>query len=175
MAKKLSNIIKEFADTDIAHANRQHYSDFKTHLTSLEIDDSKLLLPIGLNYNNCLELGIFNNKDILSKLFDEDVQDLSSEQEDKLCKIIDRITEKIDYIYIPKDIDPQLFTQLERSEIQILMGESLTEIISEQVSAQQIATINSGLNNFLAGVYFVDDLKIYNYLNATKQIGHHMQ
>ena len=35
----------------------------------------------------------------------------------------------IDFIYIPREIDPETFTKLETTEIQVLMGEDLNEIV----------------------------------------------
>lgn len=59
---------------------------------------------------------------------------------------------KYKYIYIPKDIDSELFTKLETSEVQMLMGESLEEIISERITNETITKINSGLKKFLEDI-----------------------
>ena len=61
----------------------------------------------------------------------------------------EELKELFDYIYIPKDIDPEIFTQLETKEIQLLMGESLNEIIEKCVPQTKIQEINSKLTEFI--------------------------
>jgi predicted ATPase len=66
-----------------------------------------------------------------------------------------------EYIYIPKDIDPETFTKLETSEIQKLMGESLEQIIKEKIPSETISKINTELNSFISQIE--DELQVYSY------------
>lgn len=77
--------------------------------------------------------------------------------------LLTEIRSQIEYIYIPREIDPELFTKLETNEIQVLMGETLTEIISKDVPSTMI----DGINNKLT--LFIDDLstKFGNYAYRT--------
>lgn len=149
LAKKISDRVKLFIETDSATANRVHFNNFKNHLESIDFQDSKLLIPLGINHEFKIELGIFSSNDFLSKIFYEGITELSSDNTQKLESILKTITSSIDYIYIPKDIDPETFMKLERSEIQILMGEKLNDIISQNFSERQLSSINDGLKDFL--------------------------
>ncbi|EBJ9543264.1 ATP-binding protein, partial [Salmonella enterica] len=71
------------------------------------------------------------------------------------------LKDKYEYIYIPKDIDPETFTKLETNEIQKLMGESLEQIIREKIPNETITKINNGLNSFITQIE--NELEIYSY------------
>lgn len=71
------------------------------------------------------------------------------------------LKEEYEFIYIPKDIDPETFTKLETSEIQKLMGESLEQIIKEKIPSDIISKINTELNSFISQIE--NELQVYSY------------
>ncbi len=120
-------------------------------------------MPIGMNDNNTVSVSILNGK-FLSKSFGMDSVDGKVSDEilhDRFNGLLHYLKYRYEYIYIPKDIDPESFTKLETSEIQKLMGESLEQIISKSISASAINSINKGLNSFLSDLE--QELGTYTY------------
>ena len=152
LARKISDRVKSFIETDFATANRPHFNSFKEHLGTQRFEENKLLLPLGINHNHKIDLGTFTSEDFLSHVFDRTIStftDINSNETDLLDKILKTITTKINYIYIPKDIDTDTFMKLERAEIQILMGEQLNDIITNNFNETQLYNLNTGLRDFL--------------------------
>lgn len=152
LARKISDRVKSFIETDFATANRPHFNSFKEHLGTQRFEVNKLLLPLGINHNHKIDLGTFTSEDFLSHVFDRTIStfiDINSNETDLLDKILKTITTKINYIYIPKDIDTDTFMKLERAEIQILMGEQLNDIITNNFNETQLYNLNTGLRDFL--------------------------
>lgn len=150
VAQKISDTCKEFSSSHFATANREHFNQYKNHLETFPFDDDMLIIPSGINHETKLELGIFEYSEFLLNVFNE--EELSTGNSKILENIHKEIITKINYIYIPKDIEPEVFTKLERTEIQILMGEKLNNIISQNFNDSQLRSINSGLNDFLSNL-----------------------
>lgn len=151
-AKRISERVKLFIETDFALANRPHFNSFKEHLRSIKLDENKLLLPLGINHNHKVDLGTFTSEDFLTYIFNRPISSITeatSSEINKLDELLKVITTKIDYIYIPKDIDPETFMKLERAEVQTLMGEQLNDIITNNFSDTQLQNLNTGLRDFL--------------------------
>ncbi|EFV4099020.1 ATP-binding protein, partial [Salmonella enterica] len=75
----------------------------------------------------------------------------------------DYITGKLEYLYIPKEIDTEVFTKLESIGTQVLMGESLHEILDRIVGESKIGEINRELSGFLEDI----STKLVNYTYRT--------
>lgn len=156
VADKISRCANELEESDVNPAHRAIAKQFIAHRDSLKARieiDNFWLLPIGIDYTRCLTLGIFNCRKLVQK-FDGDTIDsaklsITAEQLSQVDPLYRDIILKIDYIYIPKEIDTESFTKLENDEIQMLMGETLTKIIEERVTRAQIYGINQSLNEFL--------------------------
>ena len=71
----------------------------------------------------------------------------------------------MEYIYIPKDIDSELFTRLENQEIQTLMGEKLDHILRDRITETAISEINRGLTDFINEIS--NELNGYVYRTST--------
>lgn len=155
----------------ISHRNRLATN------SNLNLDDF-LLLPIGIDYKEDISISILEQSalsDALKSLStdiesnsdkeDSDFEDDTESSEDGLIKLnenanrknafsklkllLDEIQSMIEYIYIPREIDPESFTKLETDEIQILMGEKLTAIINNKVPEKIIDGISTDLTSFV--------------------------
>lgn len=155
IAKKISDYVWDSEEADILSQNRIHFKTFDLQRQILLRDynkESHLLLPIGLSYDHFPNLSIFNNKklgEILIDDFEKTNQIIKDEDLSILNSLQAELKNLYEYIYIPKDIDPEVFTQLETKEIQSLMGETLNEIIEKCVPQNKIQEINSSLNSFI--------------------------
>lgn len=155
IAQKISNYVWDSEEVDILSQNRVHFKTFLQQREILYRDYSKethLLLPLGLSYDHIPNLSIFNNKklgEILIEDFEKTNQLIKDEDLLFLNPLQSELKNLYEYIYIPKDIDPEVFTQLETKEIQSLMGETLNEIIEKCVPQSKIQEINTSLNNFI--------------------------
>lgn len=155
LAKKLSDYVWDLEESDIISQNRDHFKVFKDQLTILnrEFDkENTLLLPIGITHDNTISLSFFNTRklgELLIADFDKTQQGLDDEQVKQFESLFQELKGIVEYIYIPKDIDPENFAQLDTKEIQSLMGETLTEIVEKCVPQSKIQEINLDLNSFI--------------------------
>ena len=158
LAKKISDYVWECDESDFLAQNKVHFNSFKSQREILErggFKDNYLILPIGLTYDGCPSLSIFNNRsigEILIETFEKFNQTIQDEDLKILEPLIQELMGYIEYIYIPKDIDPDNFTQLETKEIQGLMGETLNDIVAKCVPQAKIQEINRKLNEFIDGL-----------------------
>lgn len=84
-----------------------------------------------------------------------------------LNELFSEIKVLIEYIYIPKEIDPELFTKLETKEIQVLMGETLREKLETIITKETIDAINDSLKDFIDDLS--QDLVEYSYRTPTNR------
>jgi len=114
------------------------------------------VLPIGVDHLGNITLSVFNCRKLVELYFgDQSNQTATALEEKEVAKfkpLLDLIKISIEYIYIPKEIDSDAFTKLETDEIQILMGESLNNILEKCVTPTQIGEINKSLNQFIDGL-----------------------
>lgn len=133
-----------------------------------------LVLPIGFDYRGYVSISLFNNRTAVEALLGEGADTSKTNLEDDelitFLPLLEKIQELIDYIYIPREIEPELFTKLETSEIQVLMGETLNQILSQRVPQRQINDINSSLNAFIDTLS--EELEIYSYRTPTDRQQH---
>lgn len=155
IAKKISDYIWDLEEADIISQNRPHFKIFSEQLEIIKRERSKencLLLPLGLSYDAMPNLSIFNTKklgEVFVDGFDKTLQLIQDSDLDQFLPLINELKGLIEYIYIPKDIDPESFTQLETKEIQSLMGETLNDIVEKCVPQSKIQEINTNLNQFI--------------------------
>ncbi|WP_422356685.1 AAA family ATPase [Roseivirga pacifica] len=158
LAKLLSDYVWECSESDFLAQNKVHFNSFKSQREILERDNFKddyYLLPLGRTHDGYPSLSIFNNRslgEILIESFEKSNQTIKDEELKVLDPLIQELSDHFDYIYIPKDIDPENFTQLETKEIQGLMGETLNDIVAKCVPQTKIQEINTKLNEFIDGL-----------------------
>lgn len=174
IAENLSSAILSLEEEDIALTNRKNFKPFQDQIKSIigtPENEEALVIPIGINHDSSITLGLFNCKTVglalYSEGFERESTSISDELLEKLRPLYDEIKGKIEYIYIPKEIDPETFTKLETKEIQVLMGESLQQILEQRVTPDQIREINTKLNEFLSSIS--SQLDGYSYRTPTER------
>ncbi len=122
------------------------------------------ILPLGIDLKGNFSAAIFNK--IITKTPKDDD---GEETIDLKCfsQLQKTIKSTIDYIFIPREIDPDIFTQLETAEIQVLMGETLVEILDKIVTPTEVKKINKGLTEFIETLG--KELKVYEYRTPTQR------
>lgn len=160
--KEVAELISSYAwsieENDIISQNRNQFKTFSSQRDILKRDfdvDSNYLIPLGVTYDNKTSLSFFNTKklgDLIVEDFEKSSQQVPDEKLEFLNSLLDELKDRFEYIYIPKDIDPENFTQLETKEIQSLMGETLNEIVEKCVPQKKIQDINQSLNSFIDSV-----------------------
>jgi hypothetical protein len=153
VAKKISDYTWKVEESDIMPQNREQFKTFAEHREILKRDHNAkntLLLPVGITHDGVVSLSFFNTRKLGEIFYDDfNKSSLNDEQVNTFEPLLDELKELIEYIYIPKDIDPENFTQLETKEIQSLMGETLNEIVEKCVPHDKIQEINHNLNAFI--------------------------
>lgn len=158
IADKISGYVWECSESDFLSQNKAHFESFKSQRETLirdKLNEDYYLLPIGVDYDSNVNLSIFNNRSLGEKLiegFGKSNQTIKDDDLKIVQPLFDEIIHHYEYIYIPKDIDPENFAQLETREIQGLMGETLNEIVAKCVPQVKIQEINTKLNEFIDGL-----------------------
>ncbi len=151
IAKKISDYTWNVEDSDIIPQNRVHFKTFREQRDVLKKSyntEKWMLIPLGLSYDQVPNLSIFDTKklvEIVNNNIDKTNNQLQEEDLKTLVTLHDELKELFEYIYIPKDID----LEIETKEIQLLMGESLNEIVEKCVPQAKIQEINTNLTNFI--------------------------
>ena len=184
IARILDNTVRNTLADNLAS---QPQIDFYNHLQSIIKNtnndlDSCYFLPIGLDYKGNVSLSFFNSRKIVEYFYIEKFHQAGVvipsliPQKNKLDEELkgfsglwNFIKNKFDYIYIPREIDPESFTRLETTEVQVLMGESLEKILTQRVTKKQITDINKSLNEFLDEISKELDGYSYRTINDRQQ------
>ncbi|AFY47123.1 hypothetical protein Nos7524_1237 [Nostoc sp. PCC 7524] len=168
-AEALNDTVLNIKQEDIAPVNAVHFKTFSAQISKIKQNkniEKYYILPIGVDYNGKPSLSIFNCKKVGEALFQNEFdKDFNEDQLNILNNFVIEIKSRIEYIYIPKEIDTELFTRLETKEIQVLMGETLSESLEKIVTSEQISAINGKLNDFLS--ILSGELKSYSYRTPT--------
>lgn len=158
LAAKYSDFIWNINEDAIMSQNREHLSLLFRQFEILERDTLKedyFILPIGINHKKEIDLTYFNVKS-LADILGEEIGTSKKIEQTRLNELFKGILEDLltyyEYIYIPNDIDPSTFTNLENKHIQALMGKTLIDVISKCVPRSEISKINKNLNDFLKEV-----------------------
>ena len=134
-------------------ANKHVVNGFVKHRDALERNGKLVdhyLLPIGLDHQGNVSLSVFNTKALVIETTGEaDKTSLSEDEIARFVPLLQYLKEKMEYIYIPREIDAEMFTKLETAEIQGLMGETLHQILSQRVPEKKVREINAELTKFI--------------------------
>lgn len=131
---------------------KEYIESIKRHLPKNISRVTHYLLPLGENSNHKSTHSIFKGDALLSSF---SVENLNNEQkyEYVLANVITPLKEYVkglyNYIYIPKDIEPERITRFETLEIQTLLGEKLENIVAQFITKSQIQDISNGLKGFV--------------------------
>ncbi|EAN1831118.1 ATP-binding protein, partial [Salmonella enterica] len=160
-AKTLDALAREVSLEDATNAQTRvildNYIKHRDRILSRHDMDGKLIVPVGRFYNNDISLSVLAGRTlplvIERNTFDAEL-DLSEDVEQTQCfsKLFEYIINELEYLYIPKEIDTGLFTKLESMGTQVLMGESLHEILDRIVGETTVGDINRELSGFLEDI-----------------------
>jgi len=171
-AELLNEVARNISENDVSPSLKGHVKFFIEHRDRLaqRVNLSDLLIiPLGIDHTGIASISLFNNRMIVERLLgretDSNTTSLGTDELKHFVPLLNKIRDIIDYIYIPREIDPELFTKLETDEIQVLMGETLIQILSQRVPQSQINEINSSLNSFIDTLS--QELEIYSYRTPT--------
>lgn len=167
--QKISDCIWNIKKSDISPRNQSHFEIFAKQRDQLRANHrgNSLLIPLGLSHDGIPNLSIFNTKklvEVLGQKSDGEQTQLQDSELNKMSPLHEELRNTFEYIYIPKDIDPEDFTRLETKEIQSLMGKELIEVIEESVPNKQIQQINLNLSNSVSSLS--DALGDYSFRNV---------
>ncbi|MBO7607153.1 MAG: AAA family ATPase [Paludibacteraceae bacterium] len=121
------------------------------------------LLPIGRDIDGNVSLGFFKDGVFINRLVDDEKAPNAEQKQkilqEKYLEVFNSIIEYYQYVFIPKDIEPENLVRFETLELQTLLNTNLNSIISKYLTKQNILEISSGLKTF------VDELssKLPNY------------
>jgi hypothetical protein len=172
LAETLDHLSRNIVEADVPLSNRPFLREFIAHREIFfrnTISDNTFLIPLGLDHQGQITFSIFNCRKLVELHIgageDAAVSSLTDDVAQEFSPLLNAIRSKVEYIYIPKEIDSEAFTKLESTEIQALMGESLTDIVEKRVTPTQIQEINKSLNEFLDGLS--TELEEYSYRTPT--------
>jgi hypothetical protein len=172
LAQTLDTLAREIVESDVTLSNRIYLKEFLIHrdIFVANIDTTNhYFVPLGVDHQGQITLSIFNCRKLVELRMGEEEDAATTYLSDHLtlefAPLLAAIRSKIEYIYIPKEIDSEAFTKLETTEIQALMGESLIDIVEKRVTPAQIQEINRSLNEFLEGLS--SELEEYSYRTPT--------
>lgn len=150
--------------TEVPRPNISQLKKFIEHRENLKQYtniDEYFLIALGKDFQSNINLSIFQRTNIYYT--DEEIQD-----DNVLClyneilgDIYAKVKEIFEYIYIPREINTETFTQLETNEIQKLMGENLYEELEKLITVANIKEINQKLNSYIENLS--NDLIEYTY------------
>ncbi|MEZ9526640.1 AAA family ATPase [Enterovibrio norvegicus] len=152
LANKLDKIAKSIKSEGTS-SNQKLIREFENHRSELFKNipmDNHYLLPIGFDHTGNVSLSVFNFHTFTKEA--KNTRSQHNEEEDVSAQfrpLLDWIKNKIEYIYIPREIDAEMFTKLETAEIQGLMGETLHQILSQRVPESKVREINTELTSFI--------------------------
>ncbi|MBH8560195.1 AAA family ATPase [Hymenobacter negativus] len=171
-AKKISDVVWDIDEADFSNQkSKEIFKVFKEQRELLKREFSKekyFLIPIGISNDSVPSFSIFNTKKLGEALvddFDSSAIQMSEEQVNAFLPLHNELKHMFEYVYIPKDIEQEVFGQLENKEIQTLMGETLIEIIESCVPQAKIQEMNTKLNGFMDGMSSV--LEDYSFRTLT--------
>ncbi|EKN4023216.1 ATP-binding protein [Yersinia enterocolitica] len=176
-AENLSSIALGITEDDASNSQTKslikQFVEHRNRIVKKNNLDDYVILPIGVDHSGNLSLSIFSSRLSSSarsarrNTDDINTQEFQSENDEMSVfkPVLKKIKSHIEYIYIPKEIDPDSFTKLETNEIQTLMGEKLSEIIDNRIGTNNINGINTALNDFLSQIE--SELDGYTYRTPT--------
>lgn len=137
--EEYSNIFWELKPSEVNSANSEtckEYAKFRELVRSYYSPQDFYLLAVGSDYSREPSIAIFDGVSRIKK---------EKDNLDELRKITLNL---YDYVYIPKDIEPEKMMKLETEELQIVLGKTLQDIISNIFDNNKITELNTKLLEF---------------------------
>ena len=151
-ADKISNYVlsDDESGNNIERFNYQeHISDLRANIPE-KIKHDHYILPICLDGDRNVGLGIFNTTNFKKNVFDEN---LSEEEQNTLCTdLYNKVISLLTYVYVPKDIERERFVSFENKDLQHLMGKELIDIVAKSLNKSAISKISTELKGFVDNI-----------------------
>lgn len=149
---------------DIFKSIKKHISHISDHVNR----DTHYLLPIGSDSEKNVSLGVFRDQTFLDSIINPtDIEGSLMHDVNTATNILNPIRDILrsmfQYVYIPKDIEPERLTQFETQEIQALLGKRLEDIVAGSLSKTAIEKISRDMKAFIGTL----SDKIPNYIFRT--------
>ena len=129
---------------------------FSHHISSINGSIRKedyCILPIGRDIEGNISLGFFKDGVFIDRLVsDDDASNAEQKQkilQEKYLELYVAIKEYFQYVFIPKDIEPENLVRFETHELQTLLNTNLNDIISKYLTKTDIFNISKGLKEFV--------------------------
>lgn len=158
--EKLSDFFWTVSEKALNSANIETSRSFVRFREELALNYDKnqyYLIVIGKNKEAKITTAIFDSfntiddsQKTLNSLLDLNADEgisIDSKRHEILEPLWDIINSLMDYIYIPKDIEPEKMTLLETTELQAVMGTTVQEIIAKVFSKKEISEISRKLRS----------------------------
>lgn len=158
--EKLSDFFWTVSEKALNSANIETSRGFVRFREELALNYDKnqyYLIVIGKNKEAKITTAIFDSfntiddsQKTLNSLLDLNADEgisIDSKRHEILEPLWDIINSLMDYIYIPKDIEPEKMTLLETTELQAVMGTTVQEIIAKVFSKKEISEISRKLRS----------------------------
>jgi len=158
--EKLSDFFWTVSEKALNSANIETSRSFVQFREELALNYDKnqyYLIVIGKNKEAKITTAIFDSfntiddsQKTLNSLLDLNADEgisIDSKRHEILEPLWDIINSLMDYIYIPKDIEPEKMTLLETTELQAVMGTTVQEIIAKVFSKKEISEISRKLRS----------------------------
>ncbi|WP_175815643.1 AAA family ATPase [Burkholderia diffusa] len=124
--------------------------------------ETHLLVTIGRQHNRSVAyLGSFHTDSELNKSLKA-----SEKTQSNLNDLLEKISERYAYFYIPVEADPTIFSKLESTHVQKLLDEDIQGAIRDAIGSKTINTINTSLQSFINQIS--DSLIDYRYKGTFK-------
>lgn len=131
----------------------QQFSEHIASIKDVVKEDNYCLLPIGRDIDGNISLGFFKDGVFINRLVSDDEASNAEQKQkilqDKYSNIYIALKEYFQYVFIPKDIEPENLVRFETLEIQTLLNTNLNDIISQYLTKTNISNISRGLKDFV--------------------------
>lgn len=162
LAEKYSNSIWNLLKSNEHGTINSNYwpvlSEIQGHIKMLSgySQNDDYILPIGLEKNRTFTLGIFRDPQVIDEtcgLSENEktmnIDELTQLVYPKFNNLLNYVLDSYNYVYIPKDIEPERLVRFETMELQTLIGENLHEKVSSLLPKTTISTISKNLKDFV--------------------------
>lgn len=129
---------------------------FSSHIKSIGnsiTQEDYCLLPIGKDIDGDIRFGFFQDGAFINAIVPDTMAESADEKQRILQSIYLPVYSDIrayyQYVFIPKDIEPENLVRFETQELQTLLNTNLNEIISKYLRKEDILEISSGLKEFV--------------------------
>lgn len=141
------------------HGTRETSNHFNTLNTSISDRDNYYLLPLGITLNNKKSVSVFDG--YLKQKYTELHPDQTDLPYELFNPIFTKILEIYRYIYIPRELSAEEFSRLHNRQFEFLMGRSLQQTLTENISSDTVTRINDSLDGIIKELEY--DLVSYTY------------